>query len=164
VAGEDQVVTGDDTGMPPGRSGDRHGARAGRDYVGCPLGPAAFRGSPALVAAAVGHRPAAPASCSPPALAVGHAKAAPGAFPAAPVAAAESAAPGEPAWPVCPCPGGDPVVADARTGRTTTARPRSTSPAAPDTKPNAKSAAASNATQPAASTASWRQPPGPDNP
>jgi hypothetical protein len=52
-------------GCRPGRSGDRHGARAGRDDVGCPLGPAPFRGSPAPVAAAAGHRPTAPASCSP---------------------------------------------------------------------------------------------------
>ena len=35
-----------------------------------------------------------------------------------PSLAAEGAAPGEPAWPVCLCPCGDPVVADARTGRT----------------------------------------------
>ena len=42
-------------------------------------------------------------------------------------------------------------------------RPGPTSPAGPGTKPNAKSAAASSATPPAASTASWRQPPGLDN-
>jgi hypothetical protein len=37
---------------------------------------------------------------------------------APPSRAAESAAPGEPTWPSCPCPCGDPVAADARTGRT----------------------------------------------
>jgi hypothetical protein len=44
------------------------------------------------------------------------------------------------------------------------ARPRPISPAGPVTKPNVKSAAASNSTQPAASTASCGQPQGLDNP